>query len=169
VQEVNYSDQPNFVLPAGTSVYEYFTGFPADLFDLDNANVLFTPQADGSYLVRTVLPPAPTETLTITGGPEAAGNELQSIAAQASTPQANGAFGKAEVEVLSSGDVGYRGQTNTNELGRFSLSGVPPGAIVITVRKKDKVIAQGSLIARGNSDQKHVSIKHPEKKKKSTP
>jgi hypothetical protein len=159
-QQVDYSAQPNFDLAAGKAVYEYFTS--TNRFDLDNGFILFTPRPDGSYNVRTILPPPPGSALTITGGPAPSGMETSS----ATAAQGNSVFGNSEVEVLSSGDASYRGMTNTNGSGHFTLSGVPPGGIFVTVRKKDKITGYGTLVVRGRSDRTHVDIDHPKSDKK---
>ena len=52
LQQVDFSTQTNFTVPAGTSVLEYFTG--ANPFDLANKSIMFTPQAGGGYSVRVV-------------------------------------------------------------------------------------------------------------------
>ena len=55
-QQVDYSVNRNFNVAAGTAIYEYFTG--ASPFDLDQGFVIFTPNGNGVYNVRTILPPA---------------------------------------------------------------------------------------------------------------
>jgi hypothetical protein len=47
---VDYSTALNFAVPAGQSVFEYFTG--QNPFDLANKAIMFTPVAGGGYSVR---------------------------------------------------------------------------------------------------------------------
>lgn len=63
---VNYSEQRNITLPAGTAIYEYFT--PTNLFDLDYGFVIFTPRPEGGYRVQTILSPPPAGSSLVTGG-----------------------------------------------------------------------------------------------------
>ncbi len=65
-QQVDFSTNRNFDVPAGTAIYEYFTA--ASLFDLDHGFVIFTPNGNGGYNVRTILPTTPAATSLISGG-----------------------------------------------------------------------------------------------------
>jgi hypothetical protein len=163
-EQVDYSTRPNFDVAPGTAIYEYFTD--TNLFDLDFGYVLYTRRTDGTYNVRTLMPSAAPATMTITGGP---GNSAQSLQATNGagrvTTQANSVFGKGEVTVRSSGDPSWRGMTNTDAAGRFTMSNVPAGGLTVTVTKKGKVIAQGSAVIRGNSSSKHVTIQDPKAEK----
>ncbi|HEX2062269.1 MAG TPA: Ig-like domain-containing protein, partial [Thermoanaerobaculia bacterium] len=156
-EQVDYSNRTNFDVGPGTAVYEYFTS--TNRFDLDFGFILYTPRPDGGYNVRTILPAGAGSALSISGGPAA--NGASSVSTNAAV-QANGVFGKAEVEVLSSGDPNYRGFTNTDPNGKFSLDGVPPGGISVTVRKKGKVVGEGGIVIRRKSDPKHIDLRHPE-------
>lgn len=162
-EQVDYSTRPNFDVAPGTAVYEYFTN--TNLFDLDFSYILYTRREDGTYNVRTLLPPPPSSTLTISGGP-GAGAQVATNAARV-TSQANSVFGKGEVVVRSSGDPSWRGMTNTDPSGRFTLTGVPPGGVVVTVTKKGKVVAEGAALIHGQSTSKHVELQNPKAEKKS--
>jgi hypothetical protein len=48
--QVDFTATPNFAVPAGTSVFEYFTNL--NPFDLANKAIMFTPVAGGGYSVR---------------------------------------------------------------------------------------------------------------------
>jgi len=50
----------------------------------------------------------------------------------------------AEVYVRSSGDRSYLGMTNTDAQGRFSLNGVPAGAISVEVRRSGLLVGRGA-------------------------
>ncbi len=159
-EQVDYTSRTNFDVAAGTAIYEYFTN--TNLFDLDFSYVLYTRRDDGTYNVRTLLPPPPATTMTITGGP---GTTASGRVATNSGVQAHSLFGKGEVEVRSSGDVHWRGMTNSDPNGRFTMTNVPPGGITIKVTKKGKVVAEGALLVKGNSTHKHVVIEHPRPEK----
>lgn len=149
-EQVDFSTRTNFDVAPGTAIYEYFTS--TNLFDLDYSYVLFTHRGDGSYNVRTVLPAPSAARVNVSGGPETGTTATLTTAT-------NSAFGKSEVEVLSSGDVTWRGHTNTDNNGKFSIENVPAGAVVVTVTKKGKVVGQGSAVVRGNSEAK-IKIEH---------
>jgi hypothetical protein len=140
-QAVNYSDQRNVDVPAGTSIYEYFTN--TNPFDIDNGFALFTPRTGGGYNMRSILPAAVGGSLQLNGSP--AGTAAVIAAQSTRTPkevnvQAQNVFAKAEVEVRSSGDVKYRGMTNTDHRGVFTLRNVPPGGISVTLRHKGEIV-----------------------------
>jgi hypothetical protein len=161
-QQVDYSTHPNFDVAADTAIYEYFTD--TNLFDVDNSYVLYTRRGDGTYNVRTLLPPPAPAGMTITGGP---GNGSPQVTANGRvSSQANSVFGKGEVTVLSSGNPKWRGMTNTDASGRFTMTNVPPGGLTIRVTRKKKVIAEGSAVVRANSSSKHVEIQNPKPAKK---
>ncbi|HYK05315.1 MAG TPA: Ig-like domain-containing protein [Thermoanaerobaculia bacterium] len=164
-EQVDYSTRTNFDVAPDTSIYEYFTN--TNLFDLDFSYILYTRRGDGTYNVRTLLPPPAASTSTITGGPASASAVAGSPAAVASNAvQAQSVFGKAEVEVRSSGDVHWRGMTNTDPNGRFTIADVPPGGIVVKVTKKGKVVAEGAALLKGNGEKKHIVIENPRPEKK---
>gem|GEM_PF-1526423 len=148
-QAVNYSNQRNADAPANTSVYEYFTD--TNPFDLDNGFVIFTPRSDGGYNVRTILQPAAAGTLQLSGGPAgvvASGLRLTTTSADERNAAAQNVFAKAEVEIISSGDVKYRGMTNTDHRGAFSMRNVPPGGVTVVLRKKGDVVGVASGVLR---------------------
>jgi hypothetical protein len=160
-EQVDYSARTNFDIAPATSIYEYFTS--TNLFDLDYSYVLYTRRGDGSYNVRTLLPPPPATPMTITGGPattQTATNAAPSVV------QAQSVFGKAEVEVRSSGDIHWRGMTNTDAQGRFTIDNVPPGGVIVKVTKKGKVVAEGAALLKGNGAKKHIVIEQPRREKR---
>ncbi len=166
-EQVDYTARPAIDLAPGIAVYEYFTN--TNRFDLDYSFVLFTPRPDGSYNVRTIVAPPPAAQLTLTGDPAGSNAGALRTTSNGVATQSNGVFGKAEIEVLSSVDPNYRGMTNTDSRGHFELQGVPPGGVVVTVKKKDKIIGQGSAVVRGNSGKAHVDVDHPRNDKKERP
>ena len=172
--QVNYSQTPSIEVPAGTAVYEYFTA--ANLFDLDNSFVVFTPAAGGGYSVRTILPPAVAPASSVTGAAAAAPAQapaqaltgpaqLRAGARVASGASVAGGAGvaagaavrvvtaadlaNAEVIITSTGNRQYVGMTNTDAQGRFSLNGVPAGGIQVLVRRNGALIARGGAVAAG--------------------
>jgi len=171
-QAIDYSQQRNVDVPAGTAMYEYFNA--QNLFDLDNGFVIFTPNAGGGYNVRTLLQAAPSNNAVISGGPSnvpnggangpsgAAAAPLARSAprATASSLTSQSAFGNAEVTVRSSSDPNYIGMTNTDAQGEFVLNGVPPGGISVTVSRNGQVIAQGADVFPGGpfTTQRALSI-----------
>jgi len=165
-QALNFSETPNVDVAAGTSIYEYFTS--TNPFDLDDGFIVFTPRAGGGYNVRTILQPAAAGLLQITGAP-AGTSGLSTITAQATgansvTPMAQNVFAKADVEVLSSGDVKYRGMTNTDHRGVFTLRGVPAGGVSITLRHKGDLVGIASGIVRqepGQPDRFTLQVQQP--------
>ena len=148
--QVDFSTTPSIEVPAATAVYEFFTA--ASPFDLDQAFVVFTPTAGGGYSVRTMLPPAAPPASTITGAApaqqlSASGPAALRQSAQLSTGTAAPSAAQlatAEVIVTSSGNRLYRGMTNTDAQGRFSLSGVPAGGIEVRVQRNGLTIARGA-------------------------
>src|SRR5262249_51522707 len=64
------------------------------------------------------------------------------VSGVAMNPQ--GIIAGAQVEVTSSTDLGYRGQTNTDSQGAYRISGVPYGGINGTVRRDGQVVARGT-------------------------
>jgi hypothetical protein len=161
-QAVNFNVQTAVEIPAGTAIYEYFLG--TSPFDLDGSFVLFTPRPDGGYSVRTILQPAGGGSVQVSGGPSdglvvaAALDEepqvirlqLQAVEerhAQAGTSPAAGTnYGSAEVEVNASTNVRYKGTTNSDRSGNFSIGGVPRGGINVTVKKNGTVLGRGSAV-----------------------
>jgi hypothetical protein len=137
-QQIDYSVDRNATVPAGTSVYEYFTS--ASRFDLDRGFVIFTPQAGGGYNVRTVLPSAAPLSSFVSGAP----------AARNTTKKRVRRYANAEVLVTSSTDKSYIGMTNTDARGRFGINGVPAGGIHVEFRRKGRVVAQGYGVMSGD-------------------
>jgi hypothetical protein len=154
-QSVDYSQQPNVDIPAGTGVYEYFTA--QNLFDLDNGFVIFTPNAGGGYNVRTLAQPGAPHDGNVSGGAGGGGGGVPESAQLAQRYRRRGhtasvnpaTFANAQVMVTSSGDPGYKGMTNTDAQGNFVLNGVPPGGISVTVTRNGQVIGQGAGVFPG--------------------
>jgi hypothetical protein len=174
-QTVDYSAQTSAEVPAGTAVYEFFLS--TNPFDLDGAFVLFTPRPGGGYSVRTILQPPGNAPVQVTGGPmeglavtSALLNEPELIESQVKVVQSRSAataariittvdYANAEVEVTSSGNVKYKGITNTDRRGNFSIGDVPPGGINITVRKKNRVLGRGTvLISPVSTSRRSVTV-----------
>lgn len=155
-QAVNFSETQNVDVAAGTSVYEYFTDTNA--FDLDNGFILFTPRPSGGYNARTILQPPASGTQQVSGAPAgiagtgSVGVTSNAVVNQTLTAQAQNVFAKAEVEVLSSGNREYRGLTNTDVRGAFFIRGVPPGGLLVTLRRKGKIVGVASGILRPVAD-----------------
>ncbi len=157
-QAADYSQQPNFNVPGGTAVYEYFTG--ANLFDLDHGFIIYTPNAGGGYNVRTLLQPQGGNQ-TVTGGPSSVGPQLSApvghteAVSKAVTTSQSGltalSLANAQVIVHSSGNVKWIGMTNTNAQGNFTLTGVPAGGVTVQVLRNGSVIAQGGGVSPGGS------------------
>lgn len=187
-QQVDYSANRNFDVPAGTSVYEYFTS--NNLFDLDHGFIIFSPRADGGYNVRTILPTPPPSSSLLTGGPATSpgpgGSNLTMNADTAgalptpATPSRRAAprtgaadMANAEVIVTSSSNTSYVGMTNTDDQGRFSLNGVPAGGINVVVRRKGQIIAEGAgVFAGGNLGEAqvlHIVVEPPTTHRKPGP
>ncbi len=153
--QVDFSATPSIEVPPGTAVYEYFTG--ASRFDLDQAFVVFTPKPGGGYSVRTILPPAAPLGSTINGAAAVVADQLSAPTALRRAAQTSGTasgmasrapsaaeLANAEVIVHSSSNRAYRGMTNTDAQGRFSLSGVPVGGVDVQVRRNGVTIARGA-------------------------
>jgi hypothetical protein len=162
LQAIDYSQQLNVDVPAGTGMYEYFTA--QNQFDLDNGFVIYTPKPTGGYNVRTLLQTAASHNSIISGGPTGGSTNavLPTLTARvASTaPATQAAFANAEVTVKSSGDAKYIGMTNTDAQGNFEISGVPPGGISVTVTRGGQVIGQGAGLFSGGpfTTQRALSI-----------
>lgn len=165
-QQVDYSANRNFDIPAGTSVYEYFTA--ANQFDLDHGFVIFTPKPSGGYNVRTILSTAPALSSLVTGGPQSmtlAERRDAALSGAVKTPNMKTSAPKsttvnlanAEVMVTSSSDTNYIGMTNTDPQGQFTLNGVPAGGINVVVRRHGRIVAQGAdVFAGGNLSEAQV-------------
>jgi hypothetical protein len=158
-QAVDFSVQTAVEIPAGTAVFEYFLS--SNPFDLDGSFVVFTPRPGGGYSVRTILQPAGTATVQVSGGPadgqavssalveepDVVSLQLQAVQERAGTAaDKKPDYSNAEVEVTSSTDVKYKGTTNTDRRGNFSIGNVPPGGINVIVKKKREVLARGSVV-----------------------
>jgi hypothetical protein len=161
-EQVDYTTRPNFDVVPETAIYEYFTD--TNLFDLDFSYILYTRRGDGTYNVRTLVPPPAAGTLTISGGPGASAQ--LATGGPRVTSHANSVYGKGEVTVLSSGNPAWRGMANTDASGRFTMTGVPAGGLTVKVTKKGKVVAEGSALVNGKSASKHVELKNPKAAKK---
>lgn len=161
-QAVNFSTQTAIDIPAGTAVYEYFLS--TNPFDLDGSFILFTPRAGGGYSVRTILQAPGSSNILVSGGPSGSRsvaaavdaepeviriqlNAIQELRALAS-PSAAAApdYSNSEVEVNASTNVRYKGTTNTDRSGNFSIGNVPRGGINVTVKKNGSVLGQGSAV-----------------------
>jgi hypothetical protein len=140
-QAADFSQQLSFDVPANTAVYEYFTA--ANLFDLDNGFVIFSPKQTGGYSVRTLLQTV-SSGHTLTGGPS-------QLAAGGQGGVSALSLANAQVIVHSSGNIAWVGMTNTDANGNFTLSNVPPGAIRVQVLRNGRVVAQGGGVFAGGS------------------
>ena len=151
--QADFSVQRNVDVPAGTAAFEYFTN--TNPFDLDNAFVIFTPLAGGGYNVRTILAPPASPSAALAGGPAAvlpaapAAPGARTVQTTQQPAVAN--LANAEILVRSSTNATYRGMTNTDARGRFTLRGVPPGGITIDVRRNGRLIAQGAGVFPGGT------------------
>jgi len=146
-QAVNFSENRNLDVASGTSIYEYFTS--TNPFDLDNGFIIFTPRTGGGYNVRTVLQPPPSGMLQVNGAPAGtSGASALRVTPNAINALAQNVFAKAEVEVISSADGKYRGMTNTDHRGAFTIRGVPPGGVSITLRHKGDIVGVASGVLR---------------------
>ncbi|HET8774762.1 MAG TPA: Ig-like domain-containing protein [Thermoanaerobaculia bacterium] len=152
-QQLDYSATASADVPAGTSVYEYFTS--ANRFDLDGGFVIFTPRPDGGYNVRTILQPPPPDTGEVTN--EGGGGVTARVQLDASA-SAQSPWAKAEVEAVSSRDRHFRVHTNADRNGVFRLRKVPAGGIEITLRKKGRVIGRGSVVVAAGQPSYRVEI-----------
>lgn len=160
-QQVDFSATPAITVAPGQSIYEYFTD--ASPFDLDGAFVLFTPAPGGGYQVRTILPSATAPAATVMGAPPVQQLSAPSMLRAASVQQAaveggNLAMANAEVRVWSSGNPRYLGMSNTDSQGRFTLAGVPAGAITVEVWRSGQLIGRGSGISKGDNGADLVDI-----------
>jgi hypothetical protein len=158
-QAVNFNVQTAVEIPAATAVYEYF--LTSNPFDLDGAFVLFTPRTGGGYSVRTILPSPGSPNIQVSGGPvdsrtvvsaldaepEVIHLQLKAVAERnAFAATATRDYSNAEVEVTASTDVKYKGTTNTDRSGNFSIGNVPRGGINVTVKRKGAVLGNGSVV-----------------------
>lgn len=154
-QQVDFSAQRNFDAPDATAVFEYFTN--TNPFDLDGGFVVFTPLANGGYNVRTIPAPPAAPSAALAGGPAAVlpaapvARTARTTAQTTTTQQPVVNLANAEILVRSSADPTYRGMTNTDARGRFTLRGVPPGGVNIDVRRNGRVIAQGAGVFPGGT------------------
>jgi hypothetical protein len=179
--QVNYSDTPTIDVPPGTAVYEYFTS--ASPFDLSGAFVVFTPTAVGGYTVRTIPAPPVASVSALTGAvaPPALNLSAPDQARAASSSRAQAApralapseIANAEVLVTSTGNLRFKGMTNTDAQGRFSLEGVPAGGISVQVRRNGVLLARGAgMFSGGNLNQAqllHIELTAPEIQPKAGP
>jgi hypothetical protein len=164
-QQVDYSATPSLEGAPGSAIFEYFLG--TSPFDLDGAFIIFTPRPGGGYSVRTILPSGAPPSILVTGG---AGGSAPQLAAESQLdgaatdtlritlqPEDAAAFSQpnavdaqqisnAEVEVKTSSDRRYTGNTNTDRRGTFSIPNVPRGGINITVTKDGRVLGRGSAV-----------------------
>ena len=157
-QQVDYSTQTAFTVPAGSNVFEYFTS--ANPFDLDGSFIIFTPQT-GGYRVRTILGTQGASDIQVTGGPSTSALAGQS-AAQSVELQLRNADGSAlaaatptdvanaEVEVSASSNVKYKGMTNTDRRGVFAIDRVPRGGINVKVRRQGELVGEASAVIPPN-------------------
>lgn len=155
--QLDYSNTPQATVPAGTSVYEYFT--QNNPFDLDNGFINFTRNADGGYSVRVTTAPSAAATAEVSGGP--AGAAPQASTAGQLDLTAQNVFAKAEVEIRSSGNLKYRGHTNTDAHGFFKLKKVPAGAVSVVLRRRGEIVGRGAGILAPGSSTLHIAITSP--------
>lgn len=164
---VIYSAKGAFESPIRAGIVDFFT--KSRPFDLDNGIVAFTPLGVG-YSVRTVLPPAPSASLTLTGAlsatrPSGAPSQLRASAKRNSGDSIERTLASAEVRVSSSGNPKYLGLTNTDPQGRFTLKGVPPGGINVEVWRNGRLVARGSelsAVPQSTSETLHIDLRSPE-------
>lgn len=165
---VDYSTRLNFDSPPNYNVEQGF--IRTTPFDLDNALIVFTPTENHGYNVRTVLPPPSTPSTTVSGAvaasaPQAAPTQLRASALRQGRPVTGSALANAEVHITSSGNPHYRGMTNTDAQGRFTLTGVPPGGISVEVWRNGALLARGSGISNPDkfgAGQLHIELVSPE-------
>ncbi len=156
--QLDYSNTPQATIPANTSVYEYFTD--NNPFDLDYGFIHFTPAADGGYAVRVTTAPSAPGSIDVSGGPGGGGVSLSSQADAA----AQNVFAKAEVEITSSGNLKYKGHTNTDHQGFFKIKKVPAGAIRVVLRRRGEIVGVGAGVyhpAPGQPNTFHIAITSP--------
>ncbi len=156
-QSLDYITQTNLNIPAGTTVYEYFNS--TLLFNLDRSFIVFSPNAGGGYNVRTLTAPPGQQNGIVTGTPAANLNSVVARAMSTNAGQGDKAAGtvtpsssfiaNAEVVVHSSVNAKYVGMTNTDAKGNFVLTGVPEGGILVQVRRKGQIIAEGGGVFTG--------------------
>lgn len=83
------------------------------------------------------------------------------------------ALANAEVIVSSSGNLNYRGMTNTDAQGRFNLSGVPAGGIDVLVRRNGVTVARGAAMFLGGDLNQaqllHIGLVSPDVQPKNGP
>ena len=153
-QQVNFSQTRAFEVANGNAVYEYFTS--GNPFDLDNGYLLFTPRVGGGFGANTILQTAPPQNGNVSGGPGNVGvNSISNARSAKGENAASNTFvttiANAEVEVVSSGNTSWKGNTNTDARGQFSLDSVPPGGLQITLRKRGVVVGTGAAYLDKNS------------------
>lgn len=159
--QLDYSNTPQALVPPNTSVYEYFN--ENNLFDLDNGFINFTRTANGGYTARVTTAPSAPALVELSGGPAGAAPQSRAVASQ-SEAAAQNVFAKAEVEIRSSGNLKYKGHTNTDHQGFFKLKKVPAGAISVVLRKRGEIVGIGSGIvvpAPGGSTTLDIAITSP--------
>lgn len=165
---VDFSSRPDFDITADYAILEYFDR--TNHFDLDNGFIIFTPIADGGYNIRTILPPPLAPSTILSGAvtattPQVAPTQLRASALRQGRALTGSALANAEVHVSSSGNPHYRGMTNTDAQGRFTLAGVPPGGISVEVWRNGTLLARGSGISipdKSGSEQLHIELVSPE-------
>jgi hypothetical protein len=165
---VDFSTSPVFEAPTDRATAEIFG--QANPFDLDNAFIVLTPTTSGSYEVHTILPPPSAQTIALTGAapataPQAAPARLRAGAQGQGRVQSATALANAEVRVRSSGNRQYLGMTNTDARGRFTLTGVPSGAISVEVWRNGTLLGRGAgRSGAGQSEPLQIDLVSPEAK-----
>lgn len=158
-QQVDFSATPALTVAPGQAIYEYFTG--ASNFDLDGAFILFTPAPGGGYQVRTIMPPVAAPAATVVGEAPvqamSAPMQLRSASIQ-NTSGGSLEMANAEVRVWSSGNPRYLGMSNTDSQGRFTLAGVPAGAVTVEVWRNGQLIGRGASVSRDGSGADLINI-----------
>ncbi|HEX8609965.1 MAG TPA: Ig-like domain-containing protein [Telluria sp.] len=172
-QQVDFGATPSLTLPAGTAVYEYFT--ETSRFDLDRAFIDFAPVAGGGYHVRTIMPAAAAPVATVVGtvaAPGQAPSTPSQLRAKVQRAAGGGAradsMANAEVRIFSSGNPHYRGMTNTDRQGGFTLGAVPAGGISVEVWRDGQLIGRGAGATRdGGADLVNIELRRPDLQPKS--
>jgi hypothetical protein len=133
-------------------------------------------KAAGRQTIRTVgrlvvLPGAVLFGLAHAGAPGTPTPSPGDAMAGAPSALTGAQIANAEVRVTSSVNGQYRGMTNTDAQGRFSLAGVPAGGINVHVWRNGALIAHGAAVIAGDlineAQLLHIELVSPETQPKS--
>jgi len=144
---VDFSGNPVFTAPADSATAEIFGQI--NPFDLDNAFIVLTPTTSGTYEVHTILPAPSTHAISLAGAaaataPQGGPARLRAGAQGQGGALSASALANAEVRIRSSGNRHYLGMTNTDARGRFTMTGVPSGAIGVEVWRNGALLGRGA-------------------------